>query len=162
MMAEDDTGEMDGQPPHDPSWTYPYQDIADGTEEWPRDDDGAEVWVKYSLKKVMNELACVLHHLERGLEDEKEQISDPFNAAMHMGNIAEGVASITHTIFSEMLSDENRLAVTLHMAEVRLGIPLVAEKVEGQGGAAFFVIRPNMMDVPDTLDEMMKEGREDG
>lgn len=130
---------------HDPGWKVPYELGA-----WPDENEGPEPWIKYALRLLANEIDCIIRHVDRG--DRGEDYSDYFDTAMHMGNVAEGVHETAQSIFQELLNDEERIAVTMHLMEKKLGIPMRVEEGTGPGGGRLMMIVPDKVDIPDSLE----------
>lgn len=140
MSSEDGT--------HEAEWESPYKLGA-----WPDDAAGPEAWVGYALRLLANEVDCIIHHLDRG--GRGEDFSDYFDAAMHMGNVAEGVQNTAQAIFAELLNDEERIAVTMNLMEKKLGVPL---KVKESEDGRFVMIVPDTVVVPDNLSGLTGDG----
>lgn len=143
--------------PEVPDWGFPYPNDDVGNQ--PAEDAGPHAWVVHGLKLLSNEMRCVIGHLERAIREEGENgFSDLISAAMHMSNVAQGVGETARVIFEELLTDEEKINVTLQLAQERLGIPLRAMVVDMGEGRNIVAFQAEPVIVPDTLDEMMKEG----
>lgn len=117
--------------------------------EWP-DDKDTKAWVEYALKLLANELFCALKHVESGKRE--DDYSDWIDAAMHLSNIAEGIRETTHTLFQELLTDDEKITATMLQMQKDLGIPMkVVEKAPG-----IVAIVPDWVVVPPNVDEMLR------
>lgn len=141
-MNKDDHGreEWDSPPPYE---------LGD----WP-DQDDANAWSGYALRLLANEIHCVIQHLDRGERTDGEGgeagYSDYYNIAMHLKNLQNGITETAATIFQLLLTDEERIAVTMHVMEKELGVPM---RVADLGNGSFAIV-PDTVVVPDSLEGM--------
>lgn len=117
-------------------------------EEWP-DENDPKAWVEYALKRLANEIYCALGHVERG--EREEDSSDYVNAAMHLASVAEGLQETARALFTEMMEDNERIAVTVMQMERKLGIPV--KVVEGPNGTVMIV--PDQIVVGENVDDLL-------
>ena len=125
------------------------------------DLDELSQWLRVVLRRLNGFFEHIEEHLAGGVQTDDEGVyflSDADVVFSEMGLFIKNMMVVHQVVAESILSDSQKLAITLSLVQQRLGIPLKGIRGIDVNGALGFEVEIDDMTVPDTVDDIVGQG----